>query len=73
METRLSSAPNLGQLRPSLANLDIGEVSLQEFGTPQDILIRFDQKNRSEKEQLLVLQKIKETLDPTWNIVALKP
>ncbi len=64
METRFSSPPNLGQLRAALSNLDIGEVALQEFGTPQDILIRFDQKNRSEKEQLLVLQKIKETLGP---------
>lgn len=64
IEARFSSTPTLSKLRSSLSNLDIGEVALQEFGTPQDILIRLDQKGRNEAEQLQVLQRVKETLGP---------
>ncbi|OFW76390.1 MAG: protein-export membrane protein SecF [Alphaproteobacteria bacterium RIFCSPLOWO2_01_FULL_45_8] len=63
MEVRFPSPINLPEIRQQLNDLDIGDVSLQEFGTSQDLLIRLDQKNRSEKEQLVVIEKIKETLD----------
>lgn len=63
MEVRFPSPINLPQIRQQLADLDIGEISLQEFGTSQDLLIRLDQKNRNEKEQLVIIEKIKETLD----------
>ena len=63
MEIRFPSAIDLGKIRQNLNGLDIGEISLQEFGTSQDLLIRLDQKNRDDKEQLAVIEKIKETLD----------
>jgi preprotein translocase subunit SecF len=63
MEVRFPSEINLPKIRQDLVSLNIGDVSLQEFGTPQDLLIRVDQKNRDEKEQLLIIEKIKEALD----------
>lgn len=63
MEVRFPSAVDLPKIRQQLNDLDVGEVSLQEFGTSQDLLIRLDQKNRDEKEQLVIIEKIKETLD----------
>lgn len=62
IEARFSSPIELGKIRQDLNNLNIGEISLQEFGTNQDLLIRLDQKNRDEKEQLVVIGKIKEAL-----------
>lgn len=63
IEVRFPSPIDLGKIRQNLNNPDIGEVSLQEFGTSQDLLIRLDQKNRDDKEQLAIIEKIKETLD----------
>ncbi|MDC0348938.1 protein translocase subunit SecF [Alphaproteobacteria bacterium] len=63
MEVRFPSEINLPKTRQDLVSLNIGDVSLQEFGTPQDLLIRVDQKNRNEKEQLLIIERIKEALD----------
>ncbi|MEI8321138.1 MAG: protein translocase subunit SecF [Alphaproteobacteria bacterium] len=64
METRFSDIPDLGKLRSELANLPMAEISLQEFGTPQDLLIRLDQKERTDKQQAQVIQKVKEILGP---------
>jgi preprotein translocase subunit SecF len=63
IEVRFPSAIDLSKIRQDLNDLNIGEISLQEFGTAQDLLIRLDQKSRNEKEQLAVIEKIKETLD----------
>lgn len=63
MEVRFPAPINIGKIRASLGGLDTSEVFLQEFGTPQDLLIRIDQKNRTEEEQLAIVNQIKRTLD----------
>ena len=50
IEVRFNKPINIKEIRTSL-NLYSTDISLQEFGTPQDLLIRVDQKNRSETEQ----------------------
>ena len=44
IEVQAEPAPDLGQLRTDLNGLGLGEVSIQEFGSPNDILVRLPQQ-----------------------------
>ena len=62
IEVRTPSPVNLAQMRSDLNALNLGAISLQEFGSPQDILIRVEQQKGDEKDQLSAIEKIKESL-----------
>ncbi len=62
MEIRTQEKADLGQLRKKLNDLRIGEVSLQEFGSDKDVLIRMPSSGESQKEQNIALEKVKEAL-----------
>lgn len=64
IEARCTTPPDMGDLRHKANNLGIGEVSLQEFGTNEDILIRIDRQDRDEAAQLGVIDQIKHLLGP---------
>jgi preprotein translocase SecF subunit len=64
MEVRMAEVPDLGDLRAKLSALNLGEVSLQEFGDPKDILIRVQTREESEKEQIRVINAVKGALGP---------
>ncbi len=42
MEVRMPSAPDIHHLREKLEPLKLGEVAIQEFGSPQDLMIKFE-------------------------------
>jgi preprotein translocase subunit SecF len=44
MEVRTPAPADLGELRGELGGLGLGEVALQEFGSPNDVLIRIEQQ-----------------------------
>ena len=44
MEVRTPAPADLGELRSELGGLGLGEVALQEFGSPNDVLIRIEQQ-----------------------------
>jgi preprotein translocase subunit SecF len=53
VEARSTTGPaNLAELRSKLDSLKIGEVSLQEFGSPQDVLIRLPRLPGDDKAQM---------------------
>ena len=64
IEARFVSPPDIGQLRAQLTNLNIGDVALQEFGTKEDVLIRIEQKERSNEEQAQIINQVKSVLGP---------
>lgn len=45
------TAPDLGALRNDLNALDLGGISLQEFGAPDDLLIRLPEQQLSPEQQ----------------------
>ncbi|MBX9774723.1 MAG: protein translocase subunit SecF [Xanthobacteraceae bacterium] len=57
-----SEAADLAKMRATLGGLGLGEVQLQQFGTPRDVLIRVSQQPGGEKAQQAALAKIKEAL-----------
>lgn len=62
MEVKLPNAANLGDMRAKLGALDIGEVELQEFGAPNDVLIRVQRQDGDEKAQQAAVDKVKAAL-----------
>ena len=63
MEVQSRSGPaDLAAMRQTLGNLGLGEVQLQEFGAPTDVLIRLEQQPGGEAAQQAAVQKVREAL-----------
>ena len=62
IEVKMEPAPNMADLRAKLSALNLGEVSLQEFGAPNDILIRVQANDQTEKEQNRIIGAVKNAL-----------
>ncbi|MGI9406346.1 MAG: protein translocase subunit SecF [Hyphomicrobiaceae bacterium] len=55
-------AADLGDLRSKLGGLGLGDVQVQQFGAPSDVLIRAELQEGGEKAQQVVVNKIKAAL-----------
>lgn len=62
MEARFPKAADLASLRSALAALNLGDVSLQEFGGPTEVLIRVQRQQGGEKAQQAAVERIKGAL-----------
>ncbi len=63
IEVRNKSGPvDLASMRSRLSTIGVGEVQIQEFGAPSDVLIRIEQQKGGEKNQQNAIRKVKETL-----------
>ena len=68
IDVKFEQAPDLVSLRMQLDGLDLGEVKIQEFGEPENILIRVQRQEGDEKAQLVAITAVKEALgdDPDY-------
>ncbi len=57
-----SGTADIAKLRTTLGGLGLGEVQLQQFGGPADVLIRVAQQPGGEAEQQAAINKIRATL-----------
>jgi len=55
-------AANIKAMRKNLSDLKLGEVGLQEFGAPDEVLIRIQAQEGGEKVQQEAIAKIKDAL-----------
>ncbi len=63
IEVRSTDGPaDLAAMRAKLNGIGLGEVSLQGFGSPNDVLIRLPRQPGDDKAQMLGVNKVKETL-----------
>jgi preprotein translocase subunit SecF len=63
IEIQSKGAPaDLGAIRTKLAELDLGEVQLQRFGAPSDVLIRLAQQSGGEAAQMAAVVKMRGAL-----------
>ncbi|MBD88461.1 MAG: protein translocase subunit SecF, partial [Rhodospirillaceae bacterium] len=62
IEVKIPASANISAMRDSLATLGLGEVALQEFGAPDDILIRVERQEGGEKAQLEAVSALKSRL-----------
>ncbi|NQV84972.1 MAG: protein translocase subunit SecF [Rhodospirillales bacterium] len=64
IDVRTSGPADLGAMRSELGALGLGEVALQEFGQPDDVLIRIQRQPGGEEGQQAALTKVKQALGP---------
>jgi preprotein translocase SecF subunit len=63
IEVRMpGEAADLGAMRATLGGLGLGEVALQEFGEPTDVLIRIERQAGDEEAQLAAVDRVKVAL-----------
>ncbi|MGE4312683.1 MAG: protein translocase subunit SecF [Pseudobdellovibrionaceae bacterium] len=63
IEIQVQKAPNIPELRTHLDALDLGDISLQEFGAPNDLLLRLGQQPGGEDEQKAAIEKVRTSID----------
>jgi preprotein translocase subunit SecF len=59
---------DLAALREKIGGLGLGEVQLQEFGSPADVLIRLEQQPGGEQAQQAAVTKVREALGDSYEI-----
>ncbi|WP_234050768.1 MULTISPECIES: protein translocase subunit SecF [unclassified Xanthobacter] len=59
---------DVGALREHLIDIEIGDVQIQEFGSPRDVLIRLGQVGENEQAQQNIVSEVKNALGPDYTI-----
>ncbi|WP_040707282.1 protein translocase subunit SecF [Oceanibaculum indicum] len=67
MEVRTPQPANLSEMRSTLGQLGLGEVSLQEFGAETDVLIRIQQQDGGEAGQQAAIEAVRGALGDDVN------
>ncbi|MBO6785108.1 MAG: protein translocase subunit SecF [Alphaproteobacteria bacterium] len=62
IEVKTEGPADIPQLRQDIGALNLGEVQIQEFGAPDDILIRVQQQDGEEDEQVKAIEAIQTAL-----------
>lgn len=66
IEIQVESAPDLSTMRSGLNNLGLGDISLQEFGSPTDLLLRLPQQEGDETVQAAAIDSVRTYLDENY-------
>jgi len=62
IEIKTDGPADLGALRTKLGNLNLGDVTLQEFGAPNDVLIRVQKQDGGDSGQQAAIDAVKNAL-----------
>jgi len=62
VEIQTEGAADIGSLRSKLGSLGLGDVQIQQFGAPTDVLIRVEEQAGGEEAQQAVVGKIRSAL-----------
>ena len=66
MEVQTKNGPaDLASMRATIGALNLGEVQLQQFGAPNDVLIRLSEQPGGDAAQQVAVQKVREALGGT--------
>jgi preprotein translocase SecF subunit len=69
IEARNTTGPAyISGLRADLGQLGLGDISLQEFGTPTDVLVRVQRQEGDEEAQIAAIAAISSTLGDSYDI-----
>lgn len=66
IEVGTEQPANLGEMRGVLGELGLGEVALQEFGSPTDVLIRVERQPGDAEAQQAAVSAVRSTLDSLY-------
>lgn len=65
LDVRTEGPADIGAMRNTLNDLGLGDVALQEFGAPNDVLIRLQKQEGGEQAQQQAVEKVKDALGPS--------
>jgi len=68
VEIKTDGPANIGALRDNLGSLGLGDVSIQEFGEPDDVLIQLQRQDGDEKAQMTALAQVTDALGDSVTI-----
>ncbi len=63
IEVRTPVVPDLTEMRQALGGLDLGSISIQEFGQPDDLLIRLPQQEGGPEAEKAAIEAVRALLD----------
>ncbi|MCB1721311.1 MAG: protein translocase subunit SecF [Rhodospirillales bacterium] len=66
IEVRTPEMPDLAELRALLNDLDLGAITLQEFGSPEDLLIRLPEQKGGIEVQQMAIEDVREALNDIY-------
>ncbi|MDD3372015.1 MAG: protein translocase subunit SecF [Alphaproteobacteria bacterium] len=66
IEVKGPQAVDIGAMRGDLGALNLGQVELQQFGTPEDVLIRIQRQEGDETAQMKAVQSVRDKLGSTY-------
>ena len=66
IEAQAQETVDLSSLRTQLDGLGLGEIALQQFGTPKDVLIRIQRQEGDEAAQMKAIQQVRDTLGTNY-------
>jgi preprotein translocase subunit SecF len=65
VEMRMPSAPDFGELRAKVGSLGLGEVTMQNFGEPTDVLVRIQAQEDGEKGNQRAISTLRDAMGPS--------
>jgi preprotein translocase subunit SecF len=65
---RTQGAANIDDIRSKLSSIGLGDVEVQEFGGPNDVLIRLEAQSGGEGAEQAAQAKVKQALGPTIEV-----
>ena len=66
IEAKSPQVIDTGALRSDLGTLNLGEIELQQFGSPNDVLIRIQRQEGGEEAQMKAVQSVREKLGTSY-------
>ncbi len=66
IEAKAAQSVDIGALRTELAALNLGEINLQQFGAPTDVLIRVQRQEGDEAAQMQAIQSVRAKLGDSY-------
>lgn len=62
IDVKFENIPNINVIRDDLGSLALGNFEIQEFGVPENLLIRIEKQPGDQKKQMEAIEKIKSKL-----------
>lgn len=62
LEIQVQANPDLAKLRTELNGLELGDISIQEFGEKRDLMVRLPQQDGGPEQQQAAIQKVQQNL-----------
>ena len=69
IEVRVTPVPQIDEVRSALNDLGLGAIQIQEFGQPDDLLIRLPQQDGGPEDQKAAIDSVRAAIDGMFESV----